>query len=73
MSDNSGSGVFVLHSVSSCYAEVHISWENFLKAIAHSGINGYLCVEMSSKGLITQMSDECRKDVRWKKEDGRED
>ena len=26
MSDNSGNGVFVLHSVSGCYAEVHISY-----------------------------------------------
>ena len=28
MSDETGNGVFVLHSVSGCYAEVHISWEN---------------------------------------------
>ena len=27
MSDETGNGVFVLHSVSGCYAEVHISWE----------------------------------------------
>ena len=28
MSDETGNGVSVLHSVSGCYAEVHISWEN---------------------------------------------
>ena len=33
--------------------------------------NVYLCIEMSGKGSISRMSDECRKDVRWKKEDGR--
>jgi hypothetical protein len=27
MSDETGNGVFVLHSVSGCYAEVYISWE----------------------------------------------
>ena len=31
MSDETGNGVFVLHSVSGCYAEVHISWENLYK------------------------------------------
>ena len=30
MSDNSGSGGFVLLSLSGCYAEVHISWENLI-------------------------------------------
>ncbi len=30
MSDETGNGVFVLHSVSGCYAEVHISRKNFL-------------------------------------------
>ena len=29
MSDETGNGVFVLRSVSGCYAEVHISWEIF--------------------------------------------
>ena len=29
MSDETGNGVSVLHSVSGCYAEVHISWENY--------------------------------------------
>ncbi len=27
MSDETGNGDFVLHCVSGCYAEVHISWE----------------------------------------------
>ena len=27
MSDETGNGISVLHSVSGCYAEVHISWE----------------------------------------------
>jgi len=27
MSDETGNGDSVLHSVSGCYAEVHISWE----------------------------------------------
>ena len=30
MSDETGNGVSVLHSVSGCYAEVHISWENYI-------------------------------------------
>lgn len=34
MSDETGNGVFVLHSVSDCYAEVHISWEISLKDIS---------------------------------------
>jgi len=41
------------------------------KAIACLPKKHYLCIEMSWKGLISRMSDECRKDVRWKKEDGR--
>ena len=37
MSDNSGNGVFVLHSVSGCYAEVHISSESYsLNGIAYT-------------------------------------
>ena len=35
MSDETGNGVFVLHSVSGCYAEVHISWESFLRLEHH--------------------------------------
>jgi len=43
---------------------------NFLKAIAYlTTKNSYLCIEMSGKGSISRMSDECRKDGRWKKED----
>jgi len=42
-----------------------------LNALAYSGKKWYLCIEMSGKGSISRMSDECRKDVRWKKEDGR--
>ena len=41
-----------------------------LKALAYLGKKYYLCIEMSGKGSISRMSDECRKDVRWKKEDG---
>ena len=42
-----------------------------LNALAYSGKKQYFCIEMSGKGSISRMSDECRKDVRWKKEDGR--
>ena len=42
-----------------------------LKALAYLAKKYYLCVEMAGKGLISRMSDECRKDVRWKMEDGR--
>jgi len=31
MSDETGNGVFALHSVSGCYAEVHISSKNLSK------------------------------------------
>ena len=40
---------------------------NFLKAIAYlTTKNSYLCIEMSGKGSISRMSDECRKDGRRK-------
>ena len=38
---------------------VHAFGIKNLKAIAHSGKKWYLCVEMSGKGLISRMSDEC--------------
>jgi len=38
---------------------LHSSGINNLKAIAHLAKNAYLCIEMSWKGLISRMSDEC--------------
>ena len=42
-----------------------------LNAVASLPKNVYLCIGNGRKGSISRMSDECRKDVRWKKEDGR--
>ena len=38
---------------------LYTSVQNFLKAIAYLGKKYYLCIEMSRKGLISRMSDEC--------------
>ena len=38
---------------------LHPQWIRNLNALAYSGKNAYLCVEMSGKGLISRMSDEC--------------
>ena len=47
MSDETGNGVFVLHSVSGCYAEVHISRENYLV--------GRLCIGSLLQQVIIQL------------------
>ena len=44
---------------------LHSQWIRNLNAIAYLPKNAYLCVEMSGKGSISRMSDECL--MKWKR------
>ena len=56
MSDEVEAAVFVLHCVSGCYAEVHISWEIFegsaYEATSNNSNVNHITIELKSYSLL---------------------